>query len=125
MESVNMDSHLEKLSDMLRLSPYQKEALAAGAGKYNMSRLVKRGGLLYAPYDSRGLFDMATNLLRGHRADLIGYNKTLLRAHRRIKFHAAGYHSVRVGRFVYYADASGAAISRRAFMRGIENYASR
>lgn len=120
-----MNSHLDKLSDMLRLSPYQKEVLAAGEGKYNMSRLVKRGGLLYAPYGARGAAAVVADLLRGRRADLIGPSKTLVRDMRGIKFHAAGFHSVRIGRFTYYADASGAAISRRAFLRGIEDHGSR
>lgn len=114
-----MDAHLEKLSDILSLSPYQKSALAAGGQKYNMSRLVKRGGVLYAPYGARGLAGALADLFMGRRADLIGQNKTLLHAQRGIKFYAAGYHCVRIGRFMYYADASGAAISRRAFLRGI------
>ncbi len=114
-----MNSQLDKLSDILSLSPYQKSALAAGADKYNMSRLVKRGGVLYAPYGARGLFGTVVDFVRGPRADLIGCNKTLLHAQRGIRFYAAGYHCVRIGRFMYYADASGAAISRRVFMRGI------
>ena len=125
MESANMNPHLDKLSEMLNLSPYQKNTLAAGAGKYDMSRLVKRGGLLYAPYDAGGLSGIAADLLRGRRADLIGRNKTLLRNMRGIRFYSAGFHSVRVGGFMYYADASGAAISRAAFMRGIQNAAAR
>jgi len=114
-----MDAQLEKLSDLLSLSPYQKNTLAAGVDKYNMSRLVKRGGVLYAPYGARGLTGAVADFFMGRRADLIGQNKTLLRAQRRIKFFRGGYHCVRIGRFMYYADASGAAISRRAFMRGI------
>lgn len=120
-----MNPHLDKLSEMLNLSPYQKKALVAGQGKYNMARLVKRGGLLYAPYDAGGLMGMAADLLYGRRADLIGRNKTLLHAQRGIRFHSAGFHSVRVGGFMYYADASGAAISRTAFMRGIQNVTAR
>ena len=61
MESANMNPHLDKLSEMLNLSPYQKNTLAAGAGKYDMSRLVKRGGLLYAPYDAGGLIGIAAD----------------------------------------------------------------
>lgn len=120
-----MTTHLDKLADMLNLSPYQKYALAAGGDKYNISRLVKRGGLLYAPYDTDGILGAVGDLLRGHRADLIGQNKILLRAQRRIRFHAAGFHSVRIGGFMYYADASGAAISRVAFLRGIQSNTAR
>ncbi len=114
-----MNPQIEKLSRMLNLSPYQSQALAMGGEKYNMSRLVKRGGLLYAPYNMRGIFGAASDMLRGRRADLIGHSKTLLRAQRGIKFYADGYHCVRIGRFMYYADATGAAISRRAFMRAV------
>ncbi len=119
MENFIMNPQIEKLSRMLNLSPYQSQTLVGGSDKYNMSRLVKRGGLLYAPYNMRGVFGRASDILRGRRADLIGYNKTLLRGQRGIKFYAAGYHCVRIGRFMYYADSTGAAISRRAFLRGI------
>jgi len=119
-EKKAMDTQLEKLSDLLSLSPYQKFTLAAGLDKYNISRLIKRGGVLYVPRRSHGLLGVAADFFMGRRADLIGRNKTLLHAQRRIKFYAAGYHCVRIGRFMYYADASGAAISRRAFLRGIE-----
>ena len=44
-----MNPQIEKLSRMLNLSPYQSQTLVGGSDKYNMSRLVKRGGLLYAP----------------------------------------------------------------------------
>lgn len=120
-----MNPQIDKLSEMLNLSPYQKNALAAGAGKYDMSRLVKCGGLLYAPYEASGLMEKVVDLLRGCRADLIGKNKTLLRSQRGIRFYGAGFHSVRVGGFMYYADASGTAISRAEFIRGIQNAAAR
>ena len=48
--------------------------------------------------------------------DLIGENKTLLQGMRKIKFCANGYHCVRVGRHVYYADASGNDVSRGEFI---------
>ena len=97
MESANMNPHLDKLSEMLNLSPYQKNALAEGQGKYDMSRLVKRGALLYAPYDAGGLIGMAADLLRGRRADLIGRNKTLLRNMRGIRFYSAGCRDITRG----------------------------
>ena len=90
MENFIMNPQIEKLSRMLNLSPYQAQTLVGGSDKYNMSRLVKRGGLLYAPYNMRGVFGRASDILRGRRADLIGYNKTLLRGQRGIKFYAAG-----------------------------------
>ena len=55
-----MNPQIEKLSRMLNLSPYQSQTLVGGSDKYNMSRLVKRGGLLYAPYNMRGVFGRAS-----------------------------------------------------------------
>lgn len=110
-----MNSQIEKIAEQLNLTPYQKAILSVAGKKYNMSRLEKRGGLLYAPYNAKNLMDF----FRGCRADLIGRNKTLLCGHRGIKFYSAGFHAVRIGRNMYYADNNGAAISRCAFMRGI------
>lgn len=112
-----MDARFEKLSHTMNLTPYQAQVLAAGADKYDMSRLVKRGPVLYAPHAVRGIWQNAVRLFAGRRADLIGKTKTLLRAQRRIKFFPGGFHCVRIGRFMYYADAGGAAISREAFRR--------
>lgn len=104
---------------MLNLSQYQLNKLKMSYDQYNISRLEKRGGVLYVPYIYHGFFGFLSKILFGVRADLIGKNKTLLRAQRNIKFCANGYHSVRVGKYTYYADADGQAVSKNDFLRGI------
>ncbi len=108
---------LEYLSQTLGLSPYQENHLRLNQHKYNMGRLVKRGGVLYAPHAGRGFIRGIGRVLFGCPADLIGKNKTLLKNQRGIKFCADGYHCVRIGRFTYYADPNGQAVSREIFMR--------
>lgn len=114
-----MQEKINTLANNLNLSQYQLSKLKMGYEKYNISRLEKRGGVLYAPYVSRGLFGFLERILFGVRADLIGRNKILLRARRNIKFCANGYHSVRVGKYTYYADADGQAVSENDFLRGV------
>ena len=104
------------LSKNLNLTSYQTNKLKLHYDKYNIARLQKRGGLLYAPYVVHGFFGKISNILLGARADLIGQNKTLLRAQRNIKFGANGYHCVKVGRYTYYADSMGDVISREEFL---------
>ena len=84
---------------------------------YNIARLQKRGGVLYAPYATHGMFGWLGKVLFGGRADLIGKNHMLLRAQKNIRFCANGYHCVRVGRYTYYADAMGNAVSRSEFLK--------
>jgi hypothetical protein len=86
-----------------------------------MSRLEKRGGVLYAPYVAHGFWGRVSHVLFGARADLIGKNKTLLRAQRKIRFYANGFHCVKIGRYTYYADASGQVMSQQDFKREITN----
>lgn len=111
-----MKQHVNLLARNLNLSPYQSNKLMTNYERYNMSRLEKRGGVLYAPYQSVGIFGWIIRKLLGVPADLIGENKMLLRAQRNIKFCANGYHSVRVGRYTYYADSTGNIISRNEFV---------
>lgn len=116
-----MQDYANKLIDMLKLSQYQSSKLKTNYDRYNISRLQKRGGVLYAPYATRGVWQYLVRVLCGARADLIGQNKTLLQAQRNIKFCANGYHSVRVGKYTYYADASGRTVSRDEFIKGFKN----
>ena len=116
-----MQDYTNKLIDMLNLSQYQSNKLKTNYDRYNISRLQKRGGVLYAPYATRGVWQCLIQILFGARADLIGQHKTLLQAQRNIKFYANGYHSVRVGKYTYYADASGRAVSRDEFVNGFKN----
>lgn len=110
-----MPDAINNLCQMLCLSQYQTNKLKAHCDRYNMSRLQKRGGVLYAPYATRGVWQYMARILFGARADLIAQDKTLLQAQRNIKFCANGYHCVRVGKYTYYADASGNNVSREEF----------
>ncbi len=116
-----MYENIDKLADVLGLSEYQRDVLNAGRATYNLGRLQKRGGVLYAPHRAVGFVAAMARVLRGARADLIGRDKMLLRARRGIRFCADGYHCVRAGRFTYYADASGQAVSREMYENATRN----
>ncbi len=116
-----MQDYIDKLTYSLRLTPYQSNILKHNVNKYNMGRLIKRGGVIYAPHASHGIYAYVVKLLRGVRADLIGQNKILVRNKRNIKFCNHGYHCVTLGRFKYYADAMGHNISKDEFFREIEH----
>ena len=110
-----MHEYMNNLSQILSLSPYQTNKIKTNYGKYNIARLQKRGGVLYAPYLTHGVWQYFMRVLFGVQADLIGQDKTLLQAQRNIKFCANGYHSVRVGKYTYYADAAGNIVSQQEF----------
>ena len=112
-----MYTKFDALAHNLNLSKYQSNKIKIHYDRYNVSRLEKRGGVLYAPYLPHGLWGWIEKLLFGARADLIGPNKLLLQAQRNIKFTANGYHSVKVGRQVYYANAQGEVVSRDEFLQ--------
>lgn len=111
-----MQNKIDSLSENLNLSSYQSNKLKTHYEKYNMSRLEKRGGVLYAPYVVHGFWGRVSTVFLGRRADLIGQNRILLQAQRNIKFCANGYHCVKVGRYTYYADATGRVVSRNEFI---------
>lgn len=115
-----MNEHINKLADYLNLNEYQAHKLKTNYDKYNISRLQKRGGILYVPYVSRGLLSNLRALFFGVPADLIGENKILLRAQRNIKFCENGFHSVRVGHYTYYANAAGQVVSKDEFLDATE-----
>ncbi len=110
----------DRLAQNLNLSQYQINRLKIYKHKYNVARLQKRGGVLYAPYLVRGLWHGLYCAVFGVRADLIGKDRVLLQAQRNIKFCANGYHAVKVGRYIYYADANGCEISRDEFMQNLK-----
>ena len=116
-----MYDYIDKISFNLRLTPYQSDILKNNIQKYNMGRIVKRGGVLYVPYVSRGIFAWIAKFVCGSRADLIGQNKILIQNRRKINFYKDGYHCVKIGHYKYYADASGQAISREDFLRNIKS----
>lgn len=111
-----MYNQIDSLSKYLNLNQYQLSKLKTDYDKYNISKLEKRGGVLYAPYVVTGFWKKLLSVLFGRQADLIGENKILLRAQRNIKFCENGYHRVRIGRYTYYADATGNVVSRDEFL---------
>lgn len=114
-----MSENIDKLAHLLNLNSYQSNRLKAHCDRYDFSCLQKRGGVLYAPYKSRGIFAWIVGMMFGVRADLIGQNKMLLRAQRRIRFCANGYHCVRIGKYTYYANSNGDALTHDEFVRGV------
>ncbi|MBQ2005391.1 MAG: hypothetical protein II219_01125 [Alphaproteobacteria bacterium] len=116
-----MHKNINQLCDLLGLNQYQSGKLKMYSERYDFSRLEQRGGVLYAPYATRGVRQFIEKFLFGVRADLIGKNTMLLRARRGIQFCANGYHCVRAGRYTYYADATGRVISRREFLASKSN----
>ena len=93
-----MHKNINTVCELLRLNQYQSGKLKLNCERYDFARLEQRGGVLYAPYAVRGLWERFQNLLFGKRADLIGKNSVLLRARRGVKFCANGFHCVRAGR---------------------------
>jgi hypothetical protein len=87
---------IEMLARYLRLTPYQAYILEKNSTKYDFRRLVKRGGILYAPYrcdDRRGLAEYCARMLFGPRADLIGADRILASDRRGIRFYPTGFDS--------------------------------
>lgn len=116
-----MHKNINKLCELMGLNQYQSGKLKMHCERYNFSRLEQRGGVLFAPYATHGLWQYIGKVLFGGRADLIGKNSVLLRGRRGIRFYSNGYHSVRAGRYTYYADATGRIISRQEFMDNKSN----
>lgn len=106
---------------LLRLTPYQSYVLASNSDKYNIGRIVKRGGVVFVPYQSRGIFGFFKKILFGVNVDVIGQNKMLVTNQRNVKVFSNGYHYVKFGPYTYYADAYGRGINRSDFLRGICN----
>lgn len=114
---------IDDLAKLLSLSQYQYDVLKSNYKKYDISGLVKRGGVLYAPYllKTDSLSSLIRTVLYGKHADLIGQNKMLASGKKKIKFYAGGFHCVCLGRFKYYADKNGRVVSRNKVMREISN----
>lgn len=116
-----MHDYIGTLAQNLNLSSYQENKIKSCYDRYNISRLEKRGGVLYAPYVVHGFWGRVSRVLFGTRADLIGQNRTLLQAQRNIKIYANGLHCVKVGRYTYYADATGKTMSQYEFRQRINH----
>ncbi len=117
---INMHENFNHLVGNLNLSSYQINRIKTNYEKYDVTRLQNRGGILYAPYVTHGIWGRLFNVVAGRQADLIGRDRTLLRAQRNIKFCANGYHCVKVGRYTYYANASGNVVSKSEFLQNAQ-----
>ncbi|MCL1902471.1 MAG: hypothetical protein FWG18_02470 [Alphaproteobacteria bacterium] len=110
---------VEKISERMRLSPYQVYILSMNVHKYDESRLMKRGEVLYAPYRcslSKDMRDYLSKIFLGPRADLIGSDRMLIIGQRGIRLYPSGLFktSDNTGR-KYYADSMGQKIDRSSF----------
>ena len=111
-----MDTNFDTLVKMLNLNNYQVNKLKNCLDRYDLSGLQKRGGVLFVPYVEHGVWQRLVRHLFGPRADLIGADRMLLRNQRNVRFCKNGYHSVRVGRYTYYANALGQVVSQQEFL---------
>lgn len=114
---------VDKLANSLGLNEYQTAVLRENYHKYDVSGLVKRGGVLYAPRTTgySGFRNAIYKILFGQSVDLIGRDKILLHAARHVKFMSGGYHCVRIGQYKYWADKDGNAVSAFVARRAIHN----
>jgi hypothetical protein len=93
---MDQKHQIDMLARYLRLTPYQAYILEKNSTKYDFSRLVKRGGILYAPYrcdDRSGFAEYCARKLFGPRADLIGADRILASDRRRIRIYPTGFDS--------------------------------
>ena len=112
--------HVHRLSQHLRLTPYQTYILELNCKKYDFSRLVKRGTVLYCPYlhgDRKRMREHISRMFFGPRADLIGPDRLIIRDQRGIRVYATGFYSARRNGVKYYADPLGNRIYRNMFWR--------
>lgn len=99
-------AHILRLCDQLSLSPYQSYILLHRGHRYDLHRLVKKGGVLYAPYrhsDRNNVLNICARILLGRRADLIGTDKILIHDKRGIKIRPNGSYSTPPNRFKYHS----------------------
>ncbi len=90
---MNEHARILQLSEILRLTPYQTAILEKNSHLYDLSRLVKRGGVLYVPYRNSAAHpwrDAAARLVLGQMADLIGPDDTLACGVRGAKLYSDG-----------------------------------
>lgn len=108
---MNKEKNIEKLCKLLGLSNFQKQQIQDNYEKYNISGLIKRGKVLYAPYKTD---DLILRFFMGELADLIGEEKMLIQNSRGIEFFAFGYHSLKIGDKKYYADPTGQIVTKKS-----------
>lgn len=66
-----MEQDFDILAYTLNLTPRQRRALFEHPGKYDLSRLAVRDGVLYAPRKNSGLIGAIRKTIFGARVDLI------------------------------------------------------
>ena len=105
---------VERLIDLMRLSPYQAHIIRNFYYKYDLSGLKKTGPVVLAPYRSEtcsGLRDSIGRLVMGRRADLIGSDRILAQNQRGIKVYPGGFFKASMSGRRCYADPHGNVIS--------------
>ena len=106
----------ERISERLRLSPYQAYILSLNAHKYNLDGMQKRGDVLYAPYKcmlSNDARDYFSKVLMGPRVDLIGSDRMLVIGKRGVRLYPTGFFKAADDcGHTYYADSMGQRIER-------------
>jgi hypothetical protein len=110
------NNRVSVLCDQLRLSPYQSYILQNNSKKYDLGRLIKRGGVLYAPY-ARIDTNIFARILFGPRADLIGADRLLIHDRRGVKIYPTGFFSAYENGIRYFADANGNRVGKGFFYR--------
>ncbi len=112
---------IEKLSYYLNLTEFQSDMLRRGADKYDISRLVVRGGVLYAPHRVCALFERARCCVMGRMADLIGKDRVLMQNRRGVRLYRDGYYQGRIGAYKYRGDKNGDMVAPDVFRRKIQS----
>lgn len=101
---------LERLSIIMKLSPYQDYIVRNNQYKYNIRGLRKKGSVLLAPYKNENLDGFREGILRilhGPKADLIGSDKILVFGQRGIKIFPTGHFTAKFDGKRCRADADG------------------
>ena len=117
------ESRVSALCNALHLSHYQSHILERNSNIYDLARLIKLGGNLYAPYNfsqNDFLAEVWLRMFFGPRADLIGPDEMLLHDIRGIKLYPSGCFSAYIQGEKCYADRDGKRMPQRAFVRAIE-----
>lgn len=107
-----MNTRIDEIVVKMGLSQYQANVLRSHPDIYVLSKLVKRGCVLYAPRATHGFYNFIQRLIMGRRGDLIGYDKMLVHNQYGIKLFLDGFYSAPIGRFKYYADDKGNIVAR-------------
>jgi len=112
------NSAMDKAIDKLNLNTYQQHVLFGNPEKYDITGIVKKGVVVFAPLNEqcRCLAEKLTRLFHGPKADLIGENKILATNQRGIKLYSAGFYRAKDedGKH-YYADSNGSHVTHEEF----------